>query len=71
MRSLQTLKDEIRLLEQHFPKRANAPFSILSASVDDITSTYRDAVNQRSISICVKINRALLSKTNPRHACFL
>lgn len=70
MRSLQTLKEEIRLLEQHFPKRANAPFSILSASVDDITSTYRDAVNQRSISICVKNNEPLLPSTS-RFLCSL
>ncbi|CAF0939707.1 unnamed protein product [Adineta steineri] len=55
MRSLQSLKEELRVLEQHFPKRTNAPFSIISASVDDITSIYRDPVNQRSISICCKI----------------
>jgi hypothetical protein len=55
MRSLQTLKEELRLLEQHFPHRSNAPFSILSASVDDIASSYRDPVNQRSISICVNL----------------
>jgi len=53
MRSLQSLKEELRTLEQHFPKRTNAPFSIISARVDDITSIYRDPVNQRSISICV------------------
>jgi hypothetical protein len=53
MRSLQSLKEELRVLEQHFPKRTNAPFSITKASVDDITSTYRDPVNQRSITICV------------------
>jgi hypothetical protein len=53
MRSLQSLKEELRALEQHFPKRTNAPFSIISASVDDITSIYRDPVNQRPISICV------------------
>jgi hypothetical protein len=53
MRSLQSLKEELRVLEQHFPKRSSAPFSIISASVDDITSIYRDPVNQRSISICV------------------
>jgi len=55
MRSLQSLKEELRLLEQHFPKRTNAHFSILTATVDDITSVYRDPVNQRSISICCKI----------------
>jgi hypothetical protein len=53
MRSLHSLKEELRVLEQHFPKRSNASFSIISASVDDITSIYRDPVNQRSISICV------------------
>ena len=53
MRSLQSLKEELRVLEQHFPKRTNAPFSIVSASVDDITSIYRDPVHQRSIVICV------------------
>jgi hypothetical protein len=53
MRSLQSLKEELRTLEQHFPKRTNAPFSIISARVDDITSIYRDPVNQRPISICV------------------
>ncbi|UJR38242.1 hypothetical protein I4U23_030915 [Adineta vaga] len=55
MRSLQSLKEELRVLEQHFPKRLNAPFSIINATVDDITSTYRDSINQRSISICCKI----------------
>lgn len=55
MRSLQSLKEELRSLEQHFPKRTNAPFAILTATVDDITSTYRDPLNQRSISICCKI----------------
>jgi len=55
MRSLHSLKEELRALEQHFPKRSNAPFSIISATVDDITSIYRDPVNQRSISICCKI----------------
>jgi ubiquitin-conjugating enzyme E2 Q len=55
MRSLQSLKEELRILEQHFPTRTNAPFSIISASVDDITSIYRDPINQRSISICCKI----------------
>ncbi len=60
MRSLQTLKEELRVLEQHFPKRSNAPFSITKASVDDITSTYRDPVNQRSITICV--NKIILIK---------
>lgn len=53
MRSLQSLKEELRLLEQHFPQQNNAPFSILSATVDDITSIYRDPINQRTISICV------------------
>lgn len=53
MRSLQSLKEELRVLEQYFPKRTNAPFSIISSSVDDITSSYRDPINQRSISICV------------------
>ncbi|CAF2490620.1 unnamed protein product [Rotaria sp. Silwood2] len=55
MRSLQSLKEELRVLEQCFPKRTNAPFSIVSSSVDDITSIYRDPINQRSISICCKI----------------
>ncbi|CAF0918188.1 unnamed protein product [Rotaria sp. Silwood1] len=55
MRSLQSLKEELRVLEQCFPKRTNAPFSIISSSVDDITSIYRDPINQRSISICCKI----------------
>ncbi|CAF3372035.1 unnamed protein product [Rotaria socialis] len=55
MRSLQALKEELRVLEQYFPKRTNAPFSIVSSSVDDITSIYRDPINQRSISICCKI----------------
>ncbi|CAF3761830.1 unnamed protein product [Rotaria sordida] len=55
MRSLQSLKEELRVLEQCFPKRSNAPFSIISSSVDDITSIYRDPINQRSISICCKI----------------
>ena len=55
MRSLQSLKEELRVLEQHFPRRSNAPFSILSATVDDITSIYRDPINHRSISICVRI----------------
>ncbi len=56
MRSLQSLKEELRILEQHFPKRTNAPFSILSVSVDDITRIYGDPVNQTSISICVNKN---------------
>lgn len=53
MRSMQSLKEELRLLEQHFPQQTNAPFSILTATVDDITCIYRDPINQRSISICV------------------
>lgn len=64
MRSLQSLKEELRALEQHFPKRTNAPFSIVSASVDDITSIYRDPTNQRSISICVNDNLQEKNKTN-------
>jgi hypothetical protein len=63
MRSLQSLKEELRILEQHFPTRTNAPFSIISASVDDITSIYRDPINQRSISICVNKNFNLTIKS--------
>lgn len=55
MRSLQSLKEELRVLEQHFPKRANAPFSVVSSSVDDLTAIYHDPISQRSISICCKI----------------
>ena len=54
MRSLQTLKEELRLLEQHFPRRSNAPFAILSATVDDINCIYRHPVTQQTISICVR-----------------
>jgi hypothetical protein len=67
MRSLQSLKEELRVLEQHFPKRTNAPFSIICVSVDDITSIYRDPVNQRSISICV--NKKISFK-NKNKICF-
>ena len=64
MRSLQSLKEELRLLEQHFPEENNALFSIVSASVDDITSVYRDPINKRSISICVKIAKTKQQQKN-------
>jgi uncharacterized protein YlxP (DUF503 family) len=42
MRSLQSLKEKLRVLEQHFPERTNSQFSIVNATVDDRKSIYHD-----------------------------